>query len=516
MNVFEDLIVELKQENLLEDTVIDLNGLHGTSNELTDSSTPFASDDPDALTKAPGFEIAADVNDRKNDTSSADAVTEIHRKRASAQVAYLQMVEHVLSAVESEYLHIEPGFFDDLAVKMALHRFLQVAGEQRPEAEATLSKETAAWRSVLAGRDRSIPAASLRRYCESCQPALSAQALFALARFYYELPYSDVNRVKFDFIVTRLFSKSIGGHMREALFGHDEIVGHLKSRYSDWSGKRISSSDDDPDVLLTVLSFKDFVIEADNAETVDDLVKNDFFNRIRIFKESIGQNFFSPLVTAGAITCNIHIGNQYIELIEKEKGQRDPYDIQAKYGSALDAVVSDAAGRSLGLKDILQEQPTAMEFATGQADDEPKPVRREPGPKQPADREPFWQGRFNLFGVNKWLLGATILIVALSFGLYVWAEYFSGERPTSSSVKVVELEGTPLKEHLSTARISDDTLFGVAKPSWDSLGKEKQEEFLRRVYEMGTQRGCNKVHLVNSTGKPVAYASQHRFEVMGH
>ncbi len=517
MNVFEDLIVELKQENLLEDTVIDLDVLHGSDKESIHPPNGFASNDLDALTRSPGFELSAGSHespDGGSDRAGTDRLSEIYRKRATAQVSYLQMVEHVLSAVERTFLNIEPDSFDDIAVKMALHRFLQVSGDDLSEAEGKLTAETEAWRSALANRDRSIPVSSLRRYSETCQPALSPQALFSLARFYRELPYNETNRGKFDFIVTRLFSKSIGGHMREPLFGRDEIVGHLKSRYSDWSGQRVSFSADDPDVLLTVLSFEDFVIEADNAEIADDLVKSDFFKRMHLFKESISQIFFSPLVTAAAISCNIRIGNKYIELIEKEKGQLDPEDIQIKYGSSLDAVISDAAGRTLGLDDLLEE-PEPVESAEEEKNEpEPPPVRRPPAASEPSGRQRFRGFSFNLFGVNKWLLVATVLVVALSVGVYFWAEYFTGEKPTLSSVKVVDLESTTLKEHLSTGRISGDTFYGVTKPSWDLLGKDKQEEFLRRVYQLGAERGFKKVHLINSAGKPVAYASELRFEVM--
>lgn len=517
MNVFEDLIVELKQENLLEDTVIDLDAFNSDSKSITPPNG-FALSGFDSPAAEAGFEMAdgGRVTDgaEVSDPSVDDKVSEIQRKRAAAQVSYLQMVEHVISAVERKFLNIDPDAFDDIAVKMALHRYVQVSGAERSDAEVKLTAEIDAWRSALAVRDRNIPVSSLRRFSETCQPALSPQALFSLARFYRELPFSETNRGKFDFIMTRLFSKSIGGHMREPLFGRDEIIGHLKSRYSDWSGQRQKYTDDEPDVLLTVLSFEDFVIEADNAEVADDLVKSDFFKRMHLFKESINQLFFSPLITAAAINCNIRIGNKYIELIEKEKGKFDPEDIQIRYGSSLDAVIADAAGRTLGLEELLEDDPEHVEPIEEEASrPEPARVRQREEPKvTAADR--IKGLRFTILGVNKWLLAFTILMTTLSVGVYVWAEYFTEQQPKSSSVRVVDVENTALKEHLSTARVSGETFYGVTKPSWDLLGKEKQEEFLRTVYQTGAQKGWKKVHLVNATGKPVAYASTHRLEVM--
>ena len=119
------------------------------------------------------------------------------------------MVEAILSAVERERMKIVPRSYDDLNAKKALHHFLQLAedveSEESKEAEFDLLRETEAWCSALAKRDREISVTNIRRYCENCKPMLSSQAMLSLARFYRNLPYSESVRGKFDFIITRLF-----------------------------------------------------------------------------------------------------------------------------------------------------------------------------------------------------------------------------------------------------------------------------------------------------------------------
>jgi len=269
MNVFEDLIVELKQENLLENTVIDDKrreqaddsrlGLDSVPNSdyelrlnlvaptvpvpnppiaervevdsydshLHDTDEPTVKDveshQPMVLEDAPAPQVKKPRNGQ-----------EFYRKRATGEVSNLQMVEAVLTGVEREYMKVVPNSFDDFKAKMALNNFLRVTENENSvahqEAEFELMTETEKWCTALAERDRNIPVSSLRQYCERSRPPLSSQALVALARYYRNLPYSQDVRSKFDFVITRLFSRPAENEKRVCLFGRDEALSHINMR----------------------------------------------------------------------------------------------------------------------------------------------------------------------------------------------------------------------------------------------------------------------------------------------
>src|SRR5690606_10232902 len=204
MTVFEDLIEELKEENLLESTVIEPTG--GSPDGLAGGSD------------VPTFEKAA-------------SPAEFFKKRAEGEVASLQMVQHVLSGVEREHMKSAAMPFNDLKVKKALHDFLQESespnSEKAKEAEFELLEQTQDWFASLAERDREISVANIRRFCENSRPVLSSQALIALTRFYRNAPFSEDTRSKFDFVVTRLFSKDLGDGKRRSLFERNDSIGHI-------------------------------------------------------------------------------------------------------------------------------------------------------------------------------------------------------------------------------------------------------------------------------------------------
>ena len=106
---------------------------------------------------------------------------EFYKKRAIDEVSNLQMVEHVLTGVEREYMKIVPDTFDDFNAKKTLHTFLQVTENENSvahtEAEFAMMQETEAWCTALETRDKRIPVSSLRQYCENSRPALSSHAL---------------------------------------------------------------------------------------------------------------------------------------------------------------------------------------------------------------------------------------------------------------------------------------------------------------------------------------------------
>ncbi len=570
MSIFEDLIEELKEENLLEETVIEVKKEKDLTNDFQAERTKTESfqmktvsgfDDfqPSAASfEDSGFgetiltgqeftvkeEIfsAREVNEEAGEpvvltnpeihlsetvaeiisddvkiypeiekTKMVVSEKEYFRKRAMEEVTGLQMVEHVLSGVEREQMKVVPKPYDDLPVKMALHDFLQVSSEtnttEHAQAEFRLMQETENWYSALSHRDKNITVAHLRRYCETSRPALSAQALISLARFYRNSPYSESVRSKFDLIVTRLFSREIECEQRELVLTHDEMIHQLKELYSDWSSIQLYSVDEGAsEILISTMKFDDFIKEVENTHSFEELINNDFFSRLRSFKEGCHENFFAPLVTVSAIESNIQIGNRYIDLLQKEKENSNVENLEEKYGFLHDQAVSDATGKTLQLVELLKDRterrgPTEI-VEVSVKEQEKTHVK---APKKPRNK---------LFAVNKWLLAATIVTIFGCAGLYFWADYETKEtKKDTANVVKVNLENTPMKDYIQTARITGETFFGITLASWENLDSERKEELLKKILTIGPEKGFKKVHLINDNGRSVGYASVEKVEV---
>ena len=524
MNVFEDLITELKQSNLLESTVVETErseaaGINVTMDFAIADHAAARSEDVNELT-------ASDQNSTEASRESEKSGKEFYKKRAVSEVSSLQMVEHVLTGVEREHMKIVPKSFDDLNAKKALHTFLNAdaSSQDHSDAEFALLQETEAWCTALGERDGSIPVSSLRLYCENSRPALSSQAMVGLARFYRNLPYSEQRRSKFDFIMTRLFSRPSGEETRTPLFERDEMFNHISTLYREWSSIPLyTAEEDDSKVLLTALSFEDLANEAEQASTFDQLITSDFFSRLRLFKESISELFFAPNVTAAAIECNIRIGNAYVKLIHLEREKMDEESIASKYGDINDQAVSDAAARTLQLVELLRGRPIDdVSVAEPEEPDVPNEMEVAPRPissKQKKssvteeEHSPFIRRlRDNAMSINKWFLAGALLLIAASVGIWVWANYVVEEHVSSAGVQTVVLDSV-MSEHISTARISSGMFYGLLSPSWELLTKEKREEFVKKVLEAGRSKGFEQVTLLGKEGKVAAYANATRIDV---
>lgn len=550
MNVFEDLIVELKEENLLEETVLDVKGAAsepGDTRPAVENLSEIVSgaDTPPVVPEAEGPHVSAPqivgndevpegrlrekASGKPKKEKSGKGNAEFFKKRAVAEVSSLQMVEHVLTAVEREYMKHKPNSFDDFNVKRALNAFLQASDADKEElkaAEFALMQQTEAWYTSLAARDASIAVQNLRQYCENTRPALSSQALLSLARFYRNSPYSEAVRAKFDFVITRLFSRPIGAQRRKPLFERSEALGHLNTLYREWSSVPLYSADDDlSKIELTALSFDDLTAEAEAAAAFDDLLESDFFGRLRLFKESISELFFAPEVAIAAIVANVSIGNAYVKLIDQERAKMDAERVQSKYAGLDDQTVSDAAARTLELVQILQApfEPEPEEFEEEEPDDDPREkiifdtsASRPYGQKVAAKEAETTMAsgiKRGFFGINKWLLVVSFLLVSSAAGFYVWANYFINEKPPGATVQNVNLDNAVFKEHLKMAKVTGETFHGVLLPSWDTLSKGAKEEYLKKIYQAGPSMGFKQVSLLTKDGKQAGFASATRMEI---
>lgn len=573
MNIFEDLIEELKEENLLEETVIETqksknegrNPNFQTSKSETaenaktgQSERQIAPDDfafnkavPQTgagQTGAPVFEneasfdeIPAEIavapempeddfrrTDFAADTDKSLNQSEFYKKRATDEVTSLQMVEHVLSGVERDFLNVAPKLYDDLEVKKALHNFLQfsqnINSPEQAQAEFVLLQETESWYSALSQKDKNISVGNLRRYCETTRPALSPQALAALARFYRNAPFSESVRSKFDLVMTRFFARETGDDIRKLIFSRDEIIEKLNEFYAEWSSIPLyATEEDESNIVLAAMKFEDFMTEAETAENFEELIKTDFFNRLKVFKESTHENFFAPLVTAAAVESNIRIGNRYLKLLLKARENSDAETLEEKYGRFHAQTISETVCKTIQITgvfegkfaaaEIVKETPVIVEAVqpVNQIEFEKQNLNKQPEKSKPAKEKAA--DKNSLFKVNKWLLAATIIAVLGSVGLYLYVEYFNPPPQLSENVKTVNLDNSSLKDHIQTARLSGDMFYGIVNPNWDGLDTEKREELLRKIILIGGEKGFTRVTLMNKQGRTVGYASPEKVEI---
>ncbi|NOT49469.1 MAG: hypothetical protein HOP17_17230 [Acidobacteria bacterium] len=531
MSVFEDLIDELKNENLLEDTVV-VNTNRADAAARPDEAVvlqrelPESSVEPkieSSVKPTMPMEVLDAVSPEPLDLDLPQIERpanerEFYRKRAMDEVSSLQMVEHVLSGVEREHMKTVPVPFDDLNAKKALHRFMQVSGDlkspEHAEAEFILRQETEAWSYALFERDQKISVANIRRFCEESRPVLSSQALIALARFYRNSPYSEDIRGKFDYVMTRLFSRETEEGLRRLLFQYADMIGHINTLYANWSSIALYTHEDDQiEVSLTITRFDEFRIEIENAESFDELLESDFFSRVRSYKEESAEMFYVPEVVARAIRCNLAIGNRFIDLMGKERARSTTEKISEKYED-VDQLVSNVAGKTLVLSEVL-----AMEIGEAGADEgdiqaDAPPTAAKAAPPR-VRRKTDDDSRFDFFGINKWLMIVGAICLLLSAGVYMWGEKIAaGDGSNLVTAKPMAIDDPDIKMYVRSPRTSEETLYAVAEPAFDSLDDDKKKELLAKMQKLAASKNLKKVSLLNSKGRTVGFASQNRLEII--
>ncbi len=502
-NLFEDLIEELRDENLLESTVMDLstaeNG-RSTRNDGMEMSTVREVADSGISGSEHGFDSVSD--------SQPELESDFFRKRAIDEISSLQMVEHVLSAIEREHMKAVPGSYDDLEAKKALHRFLQVqsdsASADYAEAEFKLMHETEAWNSALSQRDAKISVSNLRRFCENSRPVLSSQALMALGRFYRNATYSDLSRSKFDLVMTRLFSRDAGDERRRLLFSRDEMVGHLQALYANWASVALYSTEETSSrrTRLLVTGIEERIAEAVGAVTFEQLIRNEFFAKVHEFKEAAGEMFFTPEIVAATIDCNVRIGNKFVDLVQAERALSNPDTVEQRYGYEYDQIISDAAGKTLHLVELLKNLPEAP------VSDEPIVNTPAVDPAKAAERKSIspLEGRA-LFKVNKWLLAATLLVISATGSLYFWSNQPTQERSAAENAKSVDLADSGITEYVRSGRASAETLYAITLPAWDQLSEGQKRDVVGKALTFANQQKLKRAKLLNVRGDAEAFAS---------
>ncbi len=512
MTIFEDLIVELKNENLLEETVLDVSDKTIIKNDgLMEMAAEEQTEE--------AFVQPLDVNDpmfeQLSEMEKPVNRREFYRKRAVDEMNSLQMVEHVFSAIEREHMKSAPITFNDLEAKKALNKFLQISedleSEEHAQAELGLMRETETWSTALAARDAEISISNLRRFCENSRPPLSSQALLSLARYYRNSQFSESTRAKFEFIMTRLFAREGDFQKRSIIFEYEEMVGHIKTFYGDWSSVSLyAQNDDDTDIKYAIKRFSDIATEAETFEFFDDVLAAGFFDKVRDFKEETREMFFAPTVTAAAIICNAQIGNKFVDLVQKERLKTSPKLTAEKYGSKHDAIVSDAAGKTVNLVEVLRSSDIDFDAI----EDPIEITEYEPDFTfgNVAESAKSWF-KFDLYAVNRWMVVLTVLVVIGSIGMYIWSEQKVESNNGVLKAATVSVDDAKLNEYIKAARSTKETFYGVMQPTWDKLDEKAQQEFLQNAWTFAKNKGFRRVQLLNDKGKTVGYAAEGKSSV---
>ena len=342
--------------------------------------------------------------------------------------------------------------------------------------------------------------------------------MISLARFYRNSPYSESVRSKFDLVFTKLFSKDVGRDKRAVVFKNEELVKHVQELYADWASIPLySTEEDDSNLLLNALKFQEFIDEANAAETFDELVRKDFFKRLKVFKEKTNENFFAPIVIAAAVESNVLVGNRYVELIEKARHSEAGKSMGEKYGVVHDSQISEATSKTLELLDILHEKKPDRREPVRKPKEEETEKKREKKPAVKVDEDfplskPFLSVKG---GANKWLIIAPILVVLVAGWLFIQDTGTTTERPTlaNAQAKDFPIEGTVLNDHVRSAKISKGTLYAITRESWDSLPQDQKQELVQNALLLGEQSEFGKVHFLNKNGESQAFASKTKVRV---
>ncbi len=516
MSLFKDLINELQEEKLLEDRV----EKDAAGNAHADRPLPLNPDGPKGdesenvigESKSPADEgrrvVTKSVVQFKESLPTVDSETEVgtagdtllplsgepeksgkddYLNRVVESVKSLQYVQHIVSGIQRERLRESPELYDTVNVKLALHKFFSVYKDRNqpgptPE-ESALISEMENWHSALMIADKKYHVGDLREYSISTKPSLTSEALVSMARFYRNSPFSEDIRSKFDYTVTRIFSREIGDERREMLFDRNELISHLTELYAEWSSVSVyENSSENPDLESSALKFEEFVDEVHRAQSFEELVNSGFFRRRKEFKSELQENFYSPLLVVASIESNINIGNRYADLIDAERIKADIQAINEEYTITDN---QNARGKSAQLAKVLKERTAGFSE----------------------------KGTLSHLRNNKWafaILGGIIATVPM---FLILRSSGSGENvnpPVSiaDSEIIVDLEKSSFKTYIHSARIHNKTLFASITPAWKKLPLREKERILGRIQIAGTDRGYDKVQLTKSDGSSVGFASK--------
>ncbi len=555
MNLFENLVDELKEENLLEETVIntskerkaaklkdqdapeDLSALENSAGDpvmpvdldepdectdetpdLTDFHSPV-DNDTDSQTETADEEIQQTDEDRdlEEDTPESEedesgivaegteadvaesremTLKQAYSQRMSDEVMSLDAVEHVVSGIEREQMRTVPHRYDVVPVKQALHLFLTefktLESPEPTESEATLRKEIERWHTSLINRDSDIPTPLLRLYCDDS--GLNSKSLGSLARFYRNSPFSESVRSKFDLVITRYFTDEADGNRREMSLEREELIAAVTKLYEEWSSVPVYSVDEeDSELILAAFKFEDYINEAKRCRSFDELLTNGFFKRIKGFKKKTSENFFAPLLVASAVECNVAIGNRYVDLIEQERRKSGADALGERYGGKHDKSISEATSKTLQLSDLLKEQETERRRQKNRGKISSLVTGLPP-------KETSGKKSNHTYTI---VMGVLIAFGLLVCGYLTYSALVGDPVNLTESEEKIRLERSFMHKFVKSSTIKDGKFSGAVTANWNSLTTAEKEEVITKIAALGKVKGYEKVELTDDSGKVI-------------
>lgn len=294
--------------------------------------------------------------------------------RAIEEASVLMMTERIFAGIERVQLHIVPATHDLSPLKIALQDMKNGLAldhlEMLNNAECGISQELQYWRLSLAERDLRVGTFDLRQFCEKTGNALDFQVLAVLARFYRNLPSTNIAQSKYDYVVTKMFTREENKGKRELRIGREELLQNLNELTLEWAEvATLRQMRNEQKITAAVTILNSFVAEAHEKQTIEDFARLEIFSRIRKFKMRLGEMFYAPEVTAASVFCNVEVGNKFAELLAKEnENLRDSTTFRIGLVESLQDFASDQSSRT---KQILT-QVAAEETANPTNDETPQ------------------------------------------------------------------------------------------------------------------------------------------------
>jgi hypothetical protein len=208
------------------------------------------------------------------------------------------------------------------------------------------------------------------------------------------------------------------------------------------------------------------------------------------------------------------VGNKFVDLVRLERERFNLESLEQKYGYEHDQEISDAAGKTLKLVELLKNLTDENDDSPVSDADRQPASAKEPKAARSSETDKRFAFKFELFAVNKWLLLATIIILCASGGLFFWANQSSNDSSSAESASDVNFANSELKDYVRSGRSTPGTLYAITQPSWDQLPDDKKKDLLRQGLELAGKTGQKNVQFVNARGRVEAYASADKIEIL--
>lgn len=105
-----------------------------------------------------------------------------------------------------------------------------------------------------------------------------------------------------------------------------------------------------------------------------------------------------------------------------------------------------------------------------------------------------------------------MVTLASAAGLYIYVKW-TDVPIKKANVQTFEVENSEFKDHLHAGRITGETFFGIVTKKWNVMTDGEREELIRKLLELGKQRGFRKVALINKDGITVGTGSENTIQI---